>query len=73
MPKNVSYGRPLMKKLAEQAKVRGVNVRFFTDENGKYVIKKGKKTYNPPTAIAACHFMMGIIAVSPKQKKATKA
>jgi hypothetical protein len=69
MPKNVSYGRPMLKKLTEKAKSRGVDVSFYIDDNGKYVIKKGKRLYNPPTAVTACHFMMGVIAASPKPKE----
>ena len=59
-----SYGRPLMKSLAEQAKAMGNTVSFYINENGKYIINDGTSLHRPPTAAAACHFMMGMIASS---------
>jgi hypothetical protein len=62
--KKLTYGRPLMKKLTEQANDLGNTVSFHINENAKYVINDGTKLHRPPTAVTACHFMMGIIAAS---------
>ena len=64
--KKVSYGRPLMKKLADQANDLGNTVSFHINENGKYIINDGSKIHRPPNAVSACHFMFGMLASSRK-------
>jgi hypothetical protein len=60
----ISYGRPLLKSLVGNANKLGNNLSFYMNEDGKYVIKDGHENYRPPTAIAACHFVMGVISAS---------
>jgi hypothetical protein len=63
----VSYGRPLLKKLTEQARRLGNNIGFYIDDSGKYVIRDGLEIHRPPTAAAACFFMKGVISSSKNQ------
>ena len=59
-----SYGRPLLKSLVSDANKLGNNLSFYINQSGKYVIQDGDENYKPPTALAACHFVMGIISAS---------
>ena len=59
-----SYGRPMMKSLVDRAKAMGNTVSFYINENGKYVINDGSEVHRPPTAAAACHFMLGMVSAS---------
>ena len=63
MAKTKTYGRRMLKELCETAREKGIMVSFSIDENAKYVLKRGKKKYNPPTAAAACHYVKGMIDV----------
>jgi hypothetical protein len=60
--KKNSYGRPMMKKLVTQANALGNKVKFHINEDGKYVINDGEQIIKPPTAAAACHFLMGMVS-----------
>ena len=57
-----SYGRPMMKALTQKANDLGNKVRFHINEDGKYVINDGEKMIKPPSAAAACHFLMGMVS-----------
>ena len=67
--KNLSYGRPLLKKLTAHANQLGCPVQFHINADGKYVINDGNHLHYPPSATTACHFLMGIVsALTPKTK-----
>lgn len=57
-----SYGRPMMKALTEKANALGNTVKFHINEDGKYVINDGEQVIKPPSAAAACHFLMGMVS-----------
>lgn len=59
-----NYGRPLLKKLTDQARSLGSTVSFYIDDKGKYVIRDGMEILRPPNAAAACFFMKGVISAS---------
>lgn len=63
MPKVKTYGRKMLKRLCVTANAKGIKISFHTDEDAKYVIKRGHKRYHPPTAAAACHYVQGMIDV----------
>lgn len=63
MAKIKTYGRKMLKELCTMANSKGIKVSFHTDEDAKYVIKRGHKRYRPPTAAAACHYVQGMIDV----------
>lgn len=60
----VNYGRPLMRKLVGEANSLGIAVSFYNDQDGRYVIKTTNGVSFPPTAAAACHFVMGMIELA---------
>ena len=62
--KKVSYGRPLLRKLVREASLLGITVNFYIDEDGQYIIRTIRDMYAPPTAAAACHFVMGMIELA---------
>jgi len=57
-----SYGRPRMKELTEKANALGNTVKFHINQDGKYVINDGEQVIKPPSAAAACHFLMGMVS-----------
>jgi hypothetical protein len=63
MVKVKTYGRKMLNDLCETANKKGVKVSFHIDQSAKYVIKLGKKRYNPPSAAAACHYVKGMIDI----------
>jgi hypothetical protein len=54
-------GRKMLKKLCGTAKEKGIPIGFHINENAKYVLTRGKRKLQMPTASAACHFVMGMI------------
>jgi hypothetical protein len=60
--KKGSYGRPMMKALAQKANDLGNKVKFHINEDGKYIINDGEQVIKPPSAAAACHFLMGMVS-----------
>jgi len=62
----INYGRPFLKKLVNDANLLGNRISFHINEDGKYVIRDGHKVCHPPTAVSACHFVMGVISATEK-------
>jgi N-acetylglutamate synthase-like GNAT family acetyltransferase len=61
--KTKTYGRKMLKDLCAVANEKGIKVAFHINQDAKYVITRGRKSYNPPTAAAACHYVQGMIDV----------
>jgi len=60
----ISYGRPMLKKLVDHANNLGIQVSFYINQEGKYVLTDREKTRVPPTAACACHYVMGMISAA---------
>ena len=60
----INYGRPLLKRLVSDANSLGNMITFHINEDGNYVIRDGHTVCKPPTAVAACHFVMGVISAT---------
>lgn len=67
---NTNYGRPYLRRLVQTARQLDIKVSFHNNEDGKYIITTANGVRRPPTAAAACHFVLGMIDVSmPKTSK----